>query len=55
MTEKIKVGINGACGRMGQRIVTLTHADPELDVFLALESSQSPQLGAWSVTCRRRS
>lgn len=45
MTEKLKVGINGACGRMGQRIVTLTHADPELEVFLALEASSSPHLG----------
>lgn len=45
MTDTIKVGINGACGRMGQRIVALAHADPELEVFAALEASASPHLG----------
>jgi len=45
MTETIKVGINGACGRMGQRIVALTHADPELEVSIALEASASPHIG----------
>lgn len=42
----IKVGVNGACGRMGQRIVALAHDDPELDVAAALEASAHPKLGA---------
>lgn len=45
MNDKFKVGINGACGRMGQRIVALTHADPDLEISLALESPSSPHLG----------
>jgi 4-hydroxy-tetrahydrodipicolinate reductase len=45
MAEPIKVGVNGAGGRMGQRIVALCHADPELVVAAALESKGSPHLG----------
>jgi 4-hydroxy-tetrahydrodipicolinate reductase len=43
---KIKVGINGACGRMGTRIVELVHDDPELAVTAALEYPKHPRLGA---------
>ncbi len=42
---RIKVGVNGAAGRMGRRIVALTAADPELVLAAALESPASPQLG----------
>lgn len=45
MTSKIRVGVNGAAGRMGQRIVALTHADAELQVAAALEAVGSPHLG----------
>ncbi|MGE3316451.1 MAG: 4-hydroxy-tetrahydrodipicolinate reductase [Planctomycetaceae bacterium] len=45
MANRIKVGVNGAAGRMGQRIVALCHADPELVVAAALESPGSPQIG----------
>ncbi len=39
------VGINGAAGRMGQRLVALAHEDPELRLGAALEAASSPQLG----------
>ena len=45
MSDKIKLGVNGAAGRMGQRIVALAHADPELTVAAALEWKSSPQQG----------
>lgn len=45
MTEKFKLGVNGAAGRMGQRIVALAHADPQLVVAAALEGPHSPHLG----------
>ncbi len=41
----LTVGVNGAGGRMGQRIVALTMADPELSLAAALEWSGSPWLG----------
>ena len=43
---KIKVGINGACGRMGNRIVQLVHEDSELVVATALEFAKHPKLGS---------
>lgn len=43
--KKITVGVNGAAGRMGQRICALVHADPELQLKAALEGPSSPQLG----------
>lgn len=45
MTEKITLGVNGAGGRMGQRIVALAHADPRLAVAAALEAPGSPHIG----------
>lgn len=41
----LKLGVNGACGRMGQRIVALAREDPEWEVAAALESSGHPRLG----------
>lgn len=43
--SKIKVGINGAAGRMGQRLVALAHEDRELSVAAALENPGHPRLG----------
>lgn len=37
MTEPLKVGVHGAAGRMGQRITALTHADPDLTVWAAID------------------
>jgi 4-hydroxy-tetrahydrodipicolinate reductase len=45
MSNPIKLGINGSCGRMGQRIAALAFEDPELEIILALEASSSPHLG----------
>ncbi|MCA9083939.1 MAG: 4-hydroxy-tetrahydrodipicolinate reductase [Planctomycetaceae bacterium] len=43
--EPLKVAVNGAAGRMGQRVVALTLADPDLKLVTALENSQSPRIG----------
>ncbi len=45
MSNAIKVAVNGAAGRMGQRIVALVHADLELELAAALEAAGSPHLG----------
>ena len=45
MSEKFKLGVNGAGGRMGQRIVALAHNDPMLVVSGAYEAAQSPHVG----------
>jgi 4-hydroxy-tetrahydrodipicolinate reductase len=42
----IQLGVNGACGRMGQRIVALAHEDTDLELAAALESPEHPRLGA---------
>ena len=47
MSNKIKLGVNGAAGRMGQRIVALAHADSELAVAAALNR---PSLPIWDAT-----
>jgi 4-hydroxy-tetrahydrodipicolinate reductase len=39
------IGINGACGRMGQRIAQLAREDGELQIAAALESVSHPQSG----------
>jgi 4-hydroxy-tetrahydrodipicolinate reductase len=41
----IKVAVNGAAGRMGQRITALTLDDAELTLSAALETSSHPSLG----------
>ncbi|MBL8851594.1 MAG: 4-hydroxy-tetrahydrodipicolinate reductase [Planctomycetaceae bacterium] len=45
MNQTITVAVNGAAGRMGQRIVALVHADPELQLKAALDGPGSPHLG----------
>ncbi len=45
MSEKIKIAVNGAGGRMGQRIVALAHADADLEVTCAVDHKNSPALG----------
>jgi 4-hydroxy-tetrahydrodipicolinate reductase len=42
---KTIIGVNGACGRMGQRIVQLAHEDKSLTLGAALEAPGHPQLG----------
>ncbi|MEX0978473.1 MAG: 4-hydroxy-tetrahydrodipicolinate reductase [Pirellulales bacterium] len=42
----IRIGINGAAGRMGQRLVALANTDADLKIVAALEHAAHPQLGA---------
>jgi 4-hydroxy-tetrahydrodipicolinate reductase len=42
---KIALGINGACGRMGQRLIHLAREDPALALKAALEDPSHPQQG----------
>jgi 4-hydroxy-tetrahydrodipicolinate reductase len=42
---KTTIAVNGACGRMGQRIIQLAREDRELQVAAALEMPGHPQLG----------
>ncbi len=42
---KIRVAINGAAGRMGQRLVALGHADADLQIVAALEAPGQAKLG----------
>jgi 4-hydroxy-tetrahydrodipicolinate reductase len=41
MTEPLKIAVHGAAGRMGQRITALTHADPDLTVWAALDAMRT--------------
>lgn len=41
----IRIGLNGAAGRMGKRISSLIHHDKELTLGLALEHDKHPELG----------
>ena len=42
---KTKIGVNGACGRMGKRIVQLAHEDPSLQIVAAVDSANHPEYG----------
>ena len=42
---KTRIGINGAAGRMGLRLIALTAADADLELAAALEIAGHPQLG----------
>ncbi len=43
--EPIRIGIHGAAGRMGRRLVALAAEDPDLQLVAALEAAKHPQLG----------
>ncbi|MEK6257215.1 MAG: 4-hydroxy-tetrahydrodipicolinate reductase [Planctomycetota bacterium] len=45
MADILKLGVNGAAGRMGQRVVALASADKALKVAAAYEWSGSDKLG----------
>lgn len=45
MSERYTVGVNGAAGKMGQRIVALASKDPQLHVVSAIDGAGSPHLG----------
>lgn len=42
---KILVALNGACGRMGQRLVALASEDPELQLVAAIDGAGHPGQG----------
>jgi 4-hydroxy-tetrahydrodipicolinate reductase len=42
---QIRLAIHGAAGRMGQRLLALGVADPQLAIVAALESPANPRLG----------
>lgn len=41
----VRLAINGAAGRMGQRLVALGSADPDLKIAAAIEYAAHPRLG----------
>jgi len=41
----LKIGISGACGKMGRRIADLAMKDPDIKVSAALEKEGSPEIG----------
>lgn len=43
---KTMIGVTGACGRMGQRILQLVHEDKSLAIGAALETQGHPCLGS---------
>ena len=46
MSQQVRIAVNGAAGRMGRRIVALTHADADLLVAAALDGPDCPDLNA---------
>src|SRR5688500_16086656 len=42
---KVHIAVNGACGRMGQRLVALAKEDSQLVVTAALDTPRHPNLG----------
>jgi len=42
---KVSLGVNGACGRMGLRVIDLAHADKDVTLAAALETLSHPLLG----------
>jgi len=45
MAETIRVGVHGAAGRMGRRIVALAYEDPQLEVAAAIDAPACSQIG----------
>ena len=43
--KPIRIAIHGAAGRMGQRLVALGVADPELEIVAAIDAAGHPRLG----------
>ncbi|MCE5302662.1 MAG: 4-hydroxy-tetrahydrodipicolinate reductase [Planctomycetaceae bacterium] len=41
----LRIAIHGAAGRMGQRLIALGSADPELSIVAAVDSPSHPRLG----------
>ena len=43
---KTKLGVNGVCGRMGQRIIQLAHEDKSLHLVAAVDFAGHPAQGS---------
>ena len=39
---KTNIGVNGACGRMGKRIIQLAHEDKSLQITTAIDARAIP-------------
>ena len=40
----VKLAINGACGRMGRRLLALACKDPDIDLVQAIEYPEHPSM-----------
>lgn len=45
-SDMIKLGVSGACGKMGQRILSFASEDPDFEIRLALERQGHSEIGA---------
>lgn len=45
MVSKIKLVVNGACGKMGRQIITCALKDSSFELVGALDRAQSPEIG----------
>jgi 4-hydroxy-tetrahydrodipicolinate reductase len=45
MTARLRIAINGAAGRMGQRLVALGSADSALEIVAAVDAANHPRIG----------
>lgn len=45
MVEQLRIGVHGACGRMGQRIVDMVTSDADLVLAAAIENPSHPRTG----------
>jgi 4-hydroxy-tetrahydrodipicolinate reductase len=42
---KISIGVNGACGRMGRRVIDVAYGDPEVTLAAAVDTPNHPLQG----------
>jgi 4-hydroxy-tetrahydrodipicolinate reductase len=42
---KLSIGVNGACGRMGRRVIDVAYGDPEVTVAAAVDAADHPLQG----------
>jgi 4-hydroxy-tetrahydrodipicolinate reductase len=41
----VKIGVSGACGKMGRRIISLAQKDKDIEVVFGLENKEHPEVG----------
>ena len=42
---KISIGVNGACGGMGRRVIDIAYADPDVTLAAAVDMPDHPLQG----------